>query len=167
MLLLLFWWIVVPLLVLLLAVIAAASVYFHVKLGAGIADVKFLKGIFVPRIEQIFAAKKNKTTDDYWYSQYNSRDKNAPMMIQAEDDSRFTWGQMEAFSNRIANFAIAQKWPVGTTVGLFLPNRPEFVGTWLGLCKVWKRGSKSERIFESYICKKKKKKKRLASRPHC
>jgi acyl-coenzyme A synthetase/AMP-(fatty) acid ligase len=59
------------------------------------------------------------------------------MIIQAEDNTRFTWGQMERFSNQIANFALAQKWPVGTTIGLFLPNRPEFVGVWLGLAKVF------------------------------
>jgi len=54
----------------------------------------------------------------------------------AEDGAVWTWGDMEEYSNRIANWALAQKWPANTTIGLYMPNRPEFVGTWLGLTKV-------------------------------
>ena len=131
-----FWSIVVPLVVLVAVLAAAAAAYAKFKLGASYQDFIFLRGIAVPRVEQILAAKHNRLTDDFWYSRYRLMDKDAAMITQAEDDSRFTWGDMEALSNRIANWAMAQKWPAHTTVGLFLHNRPEFVAVWLGLAKV-------------------------------
>ncbi len=131
-----FWTLLVPLVVVVAVLAVVAMLYAKLKLKATFQDWLLVKGIAVPRVQQILATKKNHLTDDYWYAQYAKADKDAPMIIQAEDDSRLTWGEMEAFSNRIAAWAIAQKWPVNTTVGLFLPNRPEFVGVWLGLAKV-------------------------------
>ncbi|XP_043209142.1 long-chain fatty acid transport protein 1-like [Amphibalanus amphitrite] len=43
---------------------------------------------------------------------------------------------LDEFSNRIGNVFLARGLKKGDAVALFLENRPEFVGTWLGLAKV-------------------------------
>lgn len=131
-----FWTLVVPLALFLAALAAAAFAYAKFKLKCNKNDWIFLSGAIVPRIQQIIAARRNYLTDDYWYWRYNQTDKDAPFIITAEDGSVWTWADMENFSNRVAHWALAQKWPVNTTVGLYMPNRPEFVGFWLGLTKV-------------------------------
>jgi len=132
----LFWTIVFPLLMFLVVVVGAAVAYAKFKLKANYNDWIFLRGAALPRFQQIMAAKKNRLTDDFWYHRYNQMDKSAPFIISADSDEVFTWQDMENYSNKVANWAVAQKWPVNTTVGLYMPNRAEFVGTWLGLCKV-------------------------------
>ena len=131
-----FWTIVFPIFLIVAVLVAAGVAYAKFKLNCNWMDYVFIRGAIVPRIQQIIAAKRNTLTDDYWYWRYNQMDKNSPMMIVAEDGAVWTWQDMELFSNRVANWAQSKKWPVNTTVGLYMPNRPEFVGFWLGLTKV-------------------------------
>jgi hypothetical protein len=65
----------VPVAIVLALVVGGAAAYCYFKLGASIQDFYFVKGIAVPRVEQILAAKKNKTMDDYWYSRYSLMNK--------------------------------------------------------------------------------------------
>lgn len=44
--------------------------------------------------------------------------------------------QVEAYSNQVANFFLAQGLQKGDSVALMLENRPEFVCLWLGLSKL-------------------------------
>lgn len=48
----------------------------------------------------------------------------------------FLSSQVEAYSNRVANFFLAQGLKKGDSVALMLENRPEFVCLWLGLSKL-------------------------------
>lgn len=58
-------------------------------------------------------------------------------IIDANDDGReVTYGELDAHANRVAHWAIAQQLGKGDVVALLMHNRPEFVGTWLGLAKV-------------------------------
>merc|ERR1711963_959640 len=58
------------------------------------------------------------------------------MFVSADDDSKFTRYDTEQHSNKVANFALSQKWAAHTTIGLFMPNRIDYLPTWLGLAKV-------------------------------
>ena len=43
---------------------------------------------------------------------------------------------METYSNRVANYFLSQGYAKGDSVALFMENRPEYVGLWLGLAKI-------------------------------
>jgi Acyl-CoA synthetases (AMP-forming)/AMP-acid ligases II len=51
-------------------------------------------------------------------------------------NTHFLSSQVEAYSNRVANFFLAQGLKKGDSVALMLENRPEFVCLWLGLSKL-------------------------------
>src|SRR3989442_2593159 len=51
------------------------------------------------------------------------------------NDKKWSFQDMEDFTNRIANFFISQGFKAGDEVALFMDSRPEFVGCWLGLAK--------------------------------
>ena len=50
-------------------------------------------------------------------------------------DEKWTFQQIDEFSNKVANFFISQGYDHGDEVALFMDNRPEYVGIWLGLAK--------------------------------
>lgn len=50
-------------------------------------------------------------------------------------NDQWTFEQIDQFSNRIANYFIGQGYRRGDEVALFMDNRPEYVGIWLGLAK--------------------------------
>ncbi|KAI5704213.1 hypothetical protein M8J75_003058 [Diaphorina citri] len=52
------------------------------------------------------------------------------------ENTEWTAQQVEAYSNRVANFFLAQGLKKGDSVALMLENRPEFVCLWLGLSKL-------------------------------
>lgn len=43
---------------------------------------------------------------------------------------------METYSNGVANYFIERGYAKGDCVALFMENRPEYVGLWLGLAKI-------------------------------
>jgi len=47
-----------------------------------------------------------------------------------------TYRELDEASNRVANWAIKEGIKQGDVVGLIMDNRPEFVITWLGICKI-------------------------------
>jgi acyl-coenzyme A synthetase/AMP-(fatty) acid ligase len=89
------------------------------------------------------------TVSDFWYTTLNNVGAAKPSIIMCEDDgSERTWtfGDLEAYSNRVANFFIAQGVNEDDTIALFMENRPEFIGTWLGATKV------GCSIWEIFLC---------------
>ncbi|MCP4038024.1 MAG: long-chain-acyl-CoA synthetase [bacterium] len=50
--------------------------------------------------------------------------------------SAMTWGELDTFANRVAHWALSQGLARGDVVALLMENRPEFIGTWLGLSRV-------------------------------
>ena len=77
--------------------------------------------------------KKNFTIADIFHTNVaNSPEKVA---IVSETQS-WTFRQLNEYSNRIANVFHSHGYKKGDVVGLLLENRPEFVGTWLGLSKI-------------------------------
>ena len=52
------------------------------------------------------------------------------------ESGSMTWGDLDAFSNRIANWALGEGLSRGDVVALLMENRPEFIGVWLGLSRI-------------------------------
>jgi fatty-acyl-CoA synthase len=52
------------------------------------------------------------------------------------DSGSMTWGELDVFANRVANWAIEEGLTRGDVVALSMENRPEFVGIWLGLSRI-------------------------------
>ncbi len=52
------------------------------------------------------------------------------------ESSRMTWGELDRFANRVANWALGQGLERGDVVALLMENRAEYVATWLGLSRV-------------------------------
>ncbi|MEM9175825.1 MAG: long-chain-acyl-CoA synthetase [Myxococcota bacterium] len=50
--------------------------------------------------------------------------------------SRMTWGELDRFANRVANWALGQGLERGDVVALLMENRAEYVATWIGLSRV-------------------------------
>lgn len=61
---------------------------------------------------------------------------NRAMFISADDGRVLTFADVEALSNRVANWALSQGLKPGDVVALMLDNRPEYLPIWLGLAKV-------------------------------
>jgi fatty-acyl-CoA synthase len=60
--------------------------------------------------------------------------RDAPALISAGE--RLTYGALTERSNRYARWALDQALAAGETVGLMMPNRPEYMAIWLGLTSV-------------------------------
>ncbi|KRT84322.1 AMP-binding protein [Oryctes borbonicus] len=52
------------------------------------------------------------------------------------EESIFTFLELEEFSNKVANIFKSQGFKKGDVVALYLENKPEYVGFWLGLSKL-------------------------------
>ena len=58
----------------------------------------------------------------------------APALLSASET--FSYGMLAARANRFARWALDQGLAKGDTVCLMMPNRPEYMAIWLGLCSV-------------------------------
>ncbi|XP_077633130.1 long-chain fatty acid transport protein 1 [Crocuta crocuta] len=56
-------------------------------------------------------------------------------LVDAGSDVCWTFAQLDAYSNAVANLFLQLGFMPGDVVALFLEGRPEFVGLWLGLAK--------------------------------
>lgn len=52
------------------------------------------------------------------------------------EDQKWTFAQIDEYSNRVANLMVSDGYKHGDTVALFMMNQPEYVCTWLGCAKV-------------------------------
>lgn len=51
------------------------------------------------------------------------------------EDVKWTFTQLDEYSNKVANCFVAMNFHPGQEVALFMESRPEFIGIWLGLAK--------------------------------
>ncbi|XP_076978282.1 long-chain fatty acid transport protein 1 [Tamandua tetradactyla] len=56
-------------------------------------------------------------------------------LVDAGSGARWTFGQLDAYSNAVAHVFLRLGFAPGDVVAVFLEGRPEFVGLWLGLAK--------------------------------
>jgi len=52
------------------------------------------------------------------------------------EDQAWTFKQLDEFSNRVAHHLISAGFKHGDSVALFMENRPEYIGVWLGCSKI-------------------------------
>jgi len=63
-------------------------------------------------------------------------DKHADRIAVMGDAGLWTYAEMDAYANRVANWALAQGFKPGDTVALFMRNHIEYAPIWYGLSKV-------------------------------
>ena len=59
---------------------------------------------------------------------------NKPALLY--ENVSWSFSELEAYSNRVANFLVERGFKRGDCVALFMENRPEYIGIWLGCTKV-------------------------------
>ncbi|XP_065432297.1 long-chain fatty acid transport protein 1 isoform X5 [Chrysemys picta bellii] len=57
-------------------------------------------------------------------------------LIYEASDEKWTFRQLDEYSNAVANFFYQQGFRLGDVIAIFMESRPEFVGLWLGMAKV-------------------------------
>ncbi|XP_034275268.1 long-chain fatty acid transport protein 1 [Pantherophis guttatus] len=57
-------------------------------------------------------------------------------LIYEATDDKWTFRQLDEYSNCVANFFYQQGFREGDVIAIFMESRPEFVGFWLGMAKV-------------------------------
>nr|XP_048688012.1 long-chain fatty acid transport protein 1 isoform X2 [Caretta caretta]XP_048688014.1 long-chain fatty acid transport protein 1 isoform X2 [Caretta caretta] len=57
-------------------------------------------------------------------------------LIYESNDEKWTFRQLDEYSNAVANFFYQQGFRLGDVIAIFMESRPEFVGLWLGMAKV-------------------------------
>ncbi|XP_074836258.1 long-chain fatty acid transport protein 1 isoform X3 [Carettochelys insculpta] len=57
-------------------------------------------------------------------------------LIYEANDEKWTFQQLDEYSNAVANFFYDQGFRLGDVIAIFMESRPEFVGLWLGMAKV-------------------------------
>lgn len=79
------------------------------------------------------AADKEIDYSDFLDSHFRSRT-DRPALIG--ESGSMTWGELDAYANRVAHWALGEGLSRGDVVALLMENRPEFVGIWLGLSRI-------------------------------
>jgi acyl-CoA synthetase (AMP-forming)/AMP-acid ligase II len=79
---------------------------------------------------------KEFTQADLWYETLSRVPGDKIALINAETGKTFTFAEVEAYSNKVANWALSVGIKNRDVVALFMENRPEYVMTWIGLCKI-------------------------------
>ncbi|KAM3171271.1 hypothetical protein ACTXT7_016957 [Hymenolepis weldensis] len=52
------------------------------------------------------------------------------------EDTKWTYGEVDDYSNRIGNFLVSKGYKPQTNIALFMENEPKYIGIWLGAAKV-------------------------------
>lgn len=103
-------------------------------LGGVRRDFEVIKSL-LPVLVGARRAAPDKTIDfsDFLDSHFRRR-ANRPALIG--ESGSMTWGELDAFANRTAHWALSEGLSRGDVVALLMENRPEFIGIWLGLSRI-------------------------------
>lgn len=72
----------------------------------------------------------------YMFRRVVKRTPNKVVFHNLNDGSKWTYTQVDEYSNRVANFFLNKGFKKGDCVALYMSNRPEYVATWLGMAKI-------------------------------
>ena len=97
-------------------------------------DVDVVKSL-LPVLIGARKAAPDKSIDYSDFLESYIRDRPGRPALIGESGS-MTWGELDAFANRIANWALSEGLSRGDVVALLMENRPEFIGIWLGLSRI-------------------------------
>ncbi|XP_078502770.1 long-chain fatty acid transport protein 4 [Lissotriton helveticus] len=70
------------------------------------------------------------------FSQCVQKHPDKPALVFQGTDTIWTFRQLDEFSNAVANYLYEQGFREGDVVSLFMENRNEYVGFWLGMAKI-------------------------------
>jgi len=82
------------------------------------------------------------TVADGWEEVVDHRPDQLAIVFVEDDSSNtrsFTYKQLDDWANQVAHFLSSAGVKKGEDVALFMENRPEFIGTWLGIAKIGAR----------------------------
>ncbi len=97
-------------------------------------DVAVVKSL-LPVVLGARKAAPDKSVDYSDFLEGYFRNRSSRPALIGESGS-MTWGELDAFANRIANWALSEGLSRGDVVALLMENRPEFIGVWLGLSRI-------------------------------
>jgi fatty-acyl-CoA synthase len=97
-------------------------------------DVDVVKSL-LPVVIGARKAAPDKSVDYSDFLEGHFRNRSSRPALIGESGS-MTWGELDAFANRIANWALSEGLSRGDVVALLMENRPEFIGIWLGLSRI-------------------------------
>eukprot|EP01104_Vermistella_antarctica_P020782 TRINITY_DN9046_c0_g1_i1.p1 TRINITY_DN9046_c0_g1~~TRINITY_DN9046_c0_g1_i1.p1 ORF type:complete len:644 (+),score=163.70 TRINITY_DN9046_c0_g1_i1:101-2032(+) len=118
---------------------AAAAAYYLLAHTNAVRDVGLMKlFIGVQRSMNEIAKREEFSIMECLEERMRQHpDKEALVFLDDDGSSRsYTWRQVDAESNRVAQWALREGIRRGHVVSIMLDNRPEFVFTWMGLAKV-------------------------------
>jgi len=103
-------------------------------LRAIVREAKYLSNLrrIIGRLDKAYAAEHPLAPDRL----EASVDRHADRPALIDDDSVWTYAEMDAYANRVAHWALAEGLKPGDTVALFMQNRIEYAPIWYGLSKV-------------------------------
>jgi fatty-acyl-CoA synthase len=80
-----------------------------------------------------FDKKKYTTVADIMEEQVDKTPDNIAIEFE---DKKYTYREMDAEANQIANWAINKGYKTGDVISLLMENKPEYIFTWFGLAKI-------------------------------
>ena len=89
-----------------------------------------IKGVILPGI---LHQHSNRTVVDFFQASLTRNPKKTALLFEGK---RWTFQEVEDYSNRIANYFESCGYEKGDVIALFMESRPEFVCMWLGLAKI-------------------------------
>jgi acyl-CoA synthetase (AMP-forming)/AMP-acid ligase II len=118
------------------AVALGAAAYLENKYDLS-GEIALARRIFSGGLVDVIRNKGSAFTEaDNWYLAKARVPGSKPALINAETGESFTFDEVEAYSNRVAHWALSVGMKSRDVCGLFMENRPQYIMTWLGLCKV-------------------------------
>ncbi|KAI2803774.1 hypothetical protein BLOT_007910 [Blomia tropicalis] len=127
-----------------LSILTCLAVLFVQYVIAG--GYRYLYVIYMTVYRDLVSLIRFKRTQFFLY-RLKCRNMNVPKVFQQlvtqhpkkvlfyYGNEEWTFQQVDQFSNKIANYFIAQGYNHGDEIALFMDNRPEYVAIWLGLAK--------------------------------
>ncbi|XP_050510119.1 long-chain fatty acid transport protein 4 [Diabrotica virgifera virgifera] len=107
--------------------------YLYILYKTWRRDLRGLSKVF-PAMYRIAKCEKNQETIPKLFTKI-AKSRPHKVAFYFEDET-WTFGQIEDYSNKIANYFISLGYEKGDTVALLLENRPEYAAIWIGLSKI-------------------------------
>lgn len=104
-----------------------------------VSDLSLALKVSSYRREVARSFKEHRNIVDFWYETVARVGQSKPAIVMCEEDGSsrtLTFGDLEAYSNQVANLLLSEGLKPEDTIALFMENRPEFIATWLGASKV-------------------------------
>merc|ERR1719197_1114678 len=113
-----------PLVTLLALLAVALGAYAMLgPLQAKPRDFFFVAKAAMVQLQLTYSVKTNQTIDQMWDNTYKRVGAHRPAMYFIDEDTPYSYGDLEKLSNRVARLALQRGLKPGDTVGLMMRNR--------------------------------------------